>query len=136
MEPPLVLPVVAPVLSPGRQYATLVRRVRSFGIPLKALRACRTMGELKPLVRTAYLRKARQFHPDMRAGRQYHTTCLGTMFQRYTRTYQALMRLPDTLVFRHPDPTLPDDPLPWALERREVRLPWGYNESTEWLWWR
>ena len=110
----------------------LCHRAHGLGITTHEVLACATVGDLQVLVKQRYHTLARDAHPDAIARRKLEgmrTTILGYNFRRLTTTYTFLMALSPTQVIDGSQGcTVPDIPLPWALDRSTLSLGTGYHE--------
>lgn len=117
-------------------YSRILARARSLGVPAAVVEGCLTMGDLKPLIRTAFLLLARRFHPDMMMQRHVRARMTGDRFRYYQRRYEWCMQQPDSLRLLRPAPSVPDIALPWAMEPHALLLGYGWQEDRSVRWWQ
>ena len=125
-------------------YAILIQRLRRLHLPPETLHYCQTYGQLQRLARLAYHRLAHRYHPDHRTLRLRTEASpgrplTGGTFQLIAKTYQWLCAFPPAmclpepptatpLALLYPTPPIAEHDLPFALQRREVPLGWGWQE--------
>lgn len=97
------------------------------------------MPQIKALVKKRYRVLAKHYHPDivqLNHGKYFREWPeYGLSFRLITKTYQWFQKL-DAITepkkFKLGN-NVPDEPLPWYLERKPLTLPFGYQETTEYL---
>ena len=143
-EPPRGVAVVKPKGAskdiPTFKY--LLRRARALGV-YDEVRACETLPAVQDVVKRQYRALLQVFHPDHYGQKTHrmpwdHDASKRTRFEAITATYQWFMGLTDYqyAMARQNRYTLPDEPLPWAMERAPVQCPWGYQETSDHLWYQ
>jgi hypothetical protein len=116
---------------------TVIARADLLGIaPSELLH--KTLPEVQALVKKRYHLLCFIKHPDTR----HHTKRRGAWkrspskgFQELTALYQWFMALTEEDILREKrkQETVPDYPLPWAMERTPLRCPPGFHESHDHL---
>ena len=131
---------------PVPSYAMLRKRCRRLAITEDELQACPTLAALQSLAKHKYHRLARQYHPDAHRLRLQTSPkqrpLTGETFRLLTKTYDWFMALPPHALLptiRKPLPTLwyetppiYEADLPYALERKPLNLPPGWQEELRW----
>ena len=136
---PLAFPVTS---SPLPSYWLLCKRLRRLGLREDTLEGLRTFGQVQVRAKRAYHALAHQYHPDRRAQQHPRERPLqGRTFDLITRAYQWLMAFPPTAslpvpksyTLHYDTPPIYECDLPFALQRRPLPIPEGFQESYEHL---
>lgn len=131
-------PTKKQVMMNRKIYCEMLHRTTTLGIPSAAVYACVTMAALKVLAHQAFRVLAKQWHPDVvqHSGvKQWHHMTRGARYRQFQRAHEWFKRQNDALILPH-RVTIPELPMPWALEPRAIALPAGYNETRDYLWYR
>jgi hypothetical protein len=123
-------------------YRNMLRRAGCLKITEDEL-AGKSLREIKALAKKRYRALAQHYHPDRVerehsrhfAKNKYTAAGYGATFRAITKTYEWFMKL-DAITERKKfklGNNVPDDPLPWYLERKPVQLPNGFHETREYL---
>lgn len=124
----------------GAALSRVIQRAQAFGVSAQVCRRCRTMGDLKRLVRKSYLRMAWTQHPDHLQAhvlRLRHGS-IETRFKLLGQRYAWFQAQPDTGKLPGAFQTIPDIPVPDNYDpfHRELSLPWGFQEDRAWVSWQ